>query len=223
MKLVEYKDEILLKLGFPIVEVEIEELIERVIVASFREIRKYINLTKVVTVPFSNAIDLSKFKDKVQAIQYVARDRTTATDSNLIDAFYLATTQMNTSGSISDYTRYLTIQQLKDTISQDLDYTHVGNTLYISCTFPEPTSISIFYTPVFKSVEEVDDDYWNDIIMRFSLANSKVILGRVRGKYTNNTALYNLDGEALLSEGNQELSELRQFLSDNFDVLLPLD
>lgn len=221
MTIAEYKDEILLKLGAPIVEVEIENIIERVIVASFREVKKYINLSRVLTIPYAEVIDLTPYN--VQNVQYIARDRTNGTDSNLIDAFYLATTQMNTAGSISDYTRYLTIQQIKDTMSQDLDFTQIENMLFVSCTQPKPTNISIVFTPNFKSVEEVDDDHWNDIIMRLSLANSKVVLGRVRGKYKNSTVLYDLDADVLLQEGSQELSELRQFLSDNYDVALPID
>lgn len=221
MKIAEYKDEILLNLGAPIVEVEIEDLVQRIIVASFREVRRYINISKVITIPYAETIDLTPYK--VQSVQYIARDRSNGTDSNLVDAFYLATTQMNTAGSISDYTRYLTIQQLKDTISQDLDFTHIGNTLYVNATSPKPSSISIVYTPIFDSVEEITDEYWVDILMKLSLANSKVILGRIRGKYSNNTALYNLDGDTLISEGTQELSELRQFLSDNHDTILPMD
>lgn len=221
MKLATYKDEILLKLGCPIVEVEIESLIERIVASSFREVKRYISTTKFLTIPYSEKIDI---KDKkIQTVHFVMRDRSNSTESSMIDAFYLATTSMNTAGSISDYTRYLSIQQIKNTLTTDLDFTTDGDTLYVSSASPIPSSITLVYTPKYELVEEVTDEYWEDIIMRLSLANSKIILARVRGKYKNNSAIYDLDADVLLQEGTQELSELRQFLSDNFDVQLPLD
>jgi hypothetical protein len=222
MTIAEYKEEILLKLGAPVVDVEIEEVIERIIASSFKELKRYISVSKLLTIPYSQVIDLAPYN--VQTIHYILRDKDSGVNSNFNDAFYLATTLVSNTGyDISDYTRYLMIQQIKNTMRTDLDYIHADDKLYISCTTPYPKNITIAYTPKYSCVEEVTDPYWEDMLQRLSLANSKIILGRIRGKYSNSTALYNLDGDKLLEEGRQELTELRQFLSDNFDLQMPID
>ena len=58
---------------------------------------------------------------------------------------------------------------------------------------------------------------------RLSLAYAKINLGRIRSKYTLNNATYNLDGQQLLAEGAKEVEDLRNYLNQNLDLMLPLD
>ena len=51
----------------------------------------------------------------------------------------------------------------------------------------------------------------------------KIILGRIRSKYTSNSAKFQLDGDTLLQEGNAEVQEVRKFLDDNKDIFTVLN
>ena len=79
------------------------------------------------------------------------------------------------------------------------------------------------YVPRYDDVSEVISDYWIDIICRLSIAIAKITLGRVRSKYTQSNSLWQLDGQTLLQEGNQELTELRQHLVANSMLMIPYD
>ena len=81
----------------------------------------------------------------------------------------------------------------------------------------------VLYTPEYESVEEITEPFWQNLLMRLSLARAKEMLARVRGKYTLNSATYNLDADQLMSEAQAELSEIRQYLNSNADILLPID
>lgn len=51
--------------------------------------------------------------------------------------------------------------------------------------------------------------------MRLAVAYGKIALGRIRSKYTQINALYQLDGNILLEEGNTELNNIREHLQAN--------
>ena len=52
-----------------------------------------------------------------------------------------------------------------------------------------PDKITVEYIPRFDSVEEITSDYWIDMVMRLSVALTKVALGRIRTRYTQTNAL----------------------------------
>lgn len=51
----------------------------------------------------------------------------------------------------------------------------------------------------------------------------KIILGRIRSKYTSNSAKYQLDGQTLLAEGNADVQAVRQHLDENKDIFTVLN
>ena len=73
------------------------------------------------------------------------------------------------------------------------------------------------------SVEDIESEYWEDILIRLSLALTKVTVGRIRTRYTQSNALWTQDGETILQEGQEELKELRQAMLDNSDLFYPID
>jgi hypothetical protein len=95
--------------------------------------------------------------------------------------------------------------------------------LYINRGFDRPASITIEYVPIFQSVEDVKSDYWIDIIQRLSIAHTKVILGRVRGRYKQSNALWTQDSDEMLAEGNEELKTIRELLRVNSQMIYPVD
>ena len=85
------------------------------------------------------------------------------------------------------------------------------------------TSIVIEYVPIFENVEDVKSDYWIDIIQRLALALTKRGLGRIRNYAKQSNALYTIDGDTLLEEGNRELDNLEEILRNNSNLFYPVD
>ena len=55
-----------------------------------------------------------------------------------------------------------------------------------------------------------------------SLDFAKIQIGRIRTKFTQSNALWTLDGDKLLEEGNTDLKELREILRANSNMVYPI-
>lgn len=224
MKLDDYKNEILMSLGAPIVEVEIKDYIPQYINRAFRELKKYISTPHFVTVPYTGAaIDLTSYN--VYSVINVMRSQPTyGTFIQDADVFTLASSYYNMN-NIDNYVNRMAILQQRNTLATDLDFIWNSETkqLFISTNPPFPPALTIQYTKDYETVEDVKDPYWIDLLLRLAIAYSKQALGRVRGKYTLNSAQYNLDGETLINEANTEIENIRTHLVTNCDVVYPID
>ena len=60
-------------------------------------------------------------------------------------------------------------------------------------------------------------------MIRLGMAYVKQTLGRIRSKYRMTAAPYELDGDTLLNEAQSELSEIREFLRSNDNLIFPID
>ena len=118
-----------------------------------------------------------------------------------------------------------TLLQTRSASSTDLAFIFDKSTnqLYINTASDTPANITIMYVPRYDTVEDVKSDYWIDMICRLATANAKIIVGRIRSKYTQSNALWTLDGETLLTEGTTELTELRNYLQTNTQLLYVVD
>lgn len=226
------------RLGGQLLDLELtDEQIGEMVDIAFMELSPYIDTPYFKTVPASNCIDLSE--ENVRAILYVMRANFGSTNTSSGDAASLLwsplTYTMNqystlngysgTRNLLKGYTTSLIYQQIRNTIQQDLDFTYDANSqkLYIHQQIPGSASLTVVYNKNFINVDEVEDDYWVSYLIRFSLAYTKEAIGRIRSKYKMTSAPYDLDGDALLSEAQSELSELRQFLQDNDNLFIPID
>ena len=62
MDMKSYIDEIKLKLGGDVLDLELDDTtLEKVVNAAFREIQRYIDSTRLATLPYKPCIDLSEF------------------------------------------------------------------------------------------------------------------------------------------------------------------
>lgn len=61
------------------------------------------------------------------------------------------------------------------------------------------------------------------MLIKLAVALAKVTVGRIRSRYTQSNALWTQDGEALLAEGNEELTALRQHMMENSQLVFPID
>lgn len=232
------RDEVKLKLTGGVLDLELDDAtIDKVINSSFREIQRYINTTTVVKLVYKPCLDLTDLKvSNVVGVYrtqgYLSGDPNT--EGSLVDPMYVAQWQMlsgmsgtglNIDNFGSNYAAWNTTLQIKNTMSTDLNfiYDKPSNKLYINIAFDKPKYIAVRYIPRFDSVEEITSDFWIDLIIRLAVANTKVILGRVRSRYTQSNALWTQDGETLVTEGKAELEELRTFLQDNNLLIYPKD
>lgn len=117
------------------------------------------------------------------------------------------------------------MQRMANTVSTDLDFREDKDNrkLYVTFSQGKPSTLCIEYFPRLMDPSDITHEYWQDILLRLSLAHVKIALGRVRTRFTQSGALWASDGETILNEGNTELTNLRETLRTNTDLALPLD
>lgn len=237
MRLQDYIDEIKLELTGGVLELEIPDTtIANTVNKAFREIQTYIDIPRFVTVPFSSCIDLTGFKHSSILKVYRTEGYSGNSESlngSVNDPMYMqqwmiysgSGSMYNLQNYIMNFASYNTLLQLRNTISTDMSWKEdkEGKKLYINAAYDAPKNITIEFIPVYQSVEEIDDDYWTNQIARLSLALTKIQLGRIRSFAIQSNALWQLDGETLLQEGNTEAAEIRQHLQDNMNFYVPID
>lgn len=237
MTLQDYVDYIKFNLTGGVLELEItDDNIANIVKLALREIQRYIDTTKYVTVPYANCIDLTDFKcssiTKIYRTEgYIGNPE--SIESGYVDPLYAQQwmafsnggTMYNLNNYIMNYLSYNTLSQMRNTMSTDLAFKEdkLGKKLYINTSFNRPTQITIEYVPVYEDVSEITSDYWIDILERLALALTKVTLGRVRTRFTQSNALWTQDGETILAEGTEELNNLREILRTNSNLFIPVD
>lgn len=236
MELQAFKEELKLKLSGGLLHLELDEAaISSLINASLREIQRYTDETILITIPYSKCIDLSSYNVNSVAAVY----RTNCNNQNsfqfgaVTDPMFASQWQLGTGAAgmqyfdtfASNYGAWNTMLQIRNTMSTDLAYyfDKSKNLLYINVVDGVPTNISIEYVPIYRSVSDIQTDYWIDLCMRLCVALGKIALGRIRTRYTQSNALWNNDGETILAEGTAELQEIRQHLVDNSQLVYPID
>lgn len=236
MDMAGYLDNLKFQLSGGLLELEIEDSkLEQIINMSLREIQRYINTTKMISIPFHKCIDLSDFK--VSSIYRVYRTQgymgSTTDGSSAVDPLYIAQWQLlgGVGGALTgsefalNYGAWNSALQIRNTLSTDLNYKYdkVKSLLYVNTAFDNPTNITIEYIPRYDDVSEIVSDYWIDKLCRMSVAYGKIALGRIRTRFNQSNALWTMDGDKLLEEGNTELASLREDLVANANLMIPLD
>jgi hypothetical protein len=249
MRLADYINEIKLELTGQVLDLEItDETIASLINKAFREIQRYIDIPKLVTVPFASCIDLGPWVDeegkehegfrcssivKVYRTEgYTGNSKVDGT-SLVNDPMYMQQWMIYSNGGsmynldnyVMNFLSYNTMLQMRNTISTDMSWKEdkEGKKLYINCAYDSPKFVTIEYIPVYQSVEEVEDDYWTDQIAKLSLALVKITLGRIRTYSKQSNAIWTLDGDTLLQEGTAEAENIRNHLIDNMNFMYPID
>lgn len=94
--------------------------------------------------------------------------------------------------------------------------------LYIN-SMSAPSTVTVEFIPKLDSVESIQSDYWQDILIKLCVALTKITLGRIRTRFSQANALWAQDGEKLLEEGNTELKDLREILRTNSNLIYAID
>ena len=238
MKLEEIIDEIKLELTGYILDLEIaDETIVQVVNKALRELTRFIDETSMVSCPFASCIDLDGpfFEEKVSSIVKVYRTDGSGDGSGISvmnDPIQMAQFAIFSNGGsmyslqdyVMNYASWMTMYKIQNTTSTELSFKEDRHNkkLYIN-THAAPSMITIEYIPKFKSVEDIQSDYWIDILIKYCIALTKIVLGRIRTRFTQSNALWTQDGDKILEEGNSELKELREILRVNANMQFLLD
>ena len=231
------KDEVLLRLTGDVVSFELSDsTLTKIINSSLREVQRYIDTFKLVTVPYSSCIDVSEYKVSSvigvrRAEGYMANnpENSSATMDPLYASQWMLLSGIGNIGHVSDYASNLaswnSLLQIRNTMSTDLAFyfDKLDNKVYINISSGQPKDVTLMYVPRFDDVSEITSDYWQDVLVRMSVATAKITVGRVRTKFTQSNALWTLDGDKILEEGNTELTALRQELKDSTQLCYGVD
>ncbi len=245
VKMEDVIDEIKLELTGDVLELEVEDAtLVRAVEKSMRELERYWDETTMITVPFSDCIDVAgsdlDLKEKVSSIVKIYRtdgygeSSSDSYSSVLSDPMYaqqwMIFSNVGSTYSLSDYimnyAAYSQLCQIQNTMSTDLSFEddRHNNKLYINIgKQSRPKFITIKYIPKINSIEDIKSDYWIDILIRMSIDNVKIYLGRIRTRFTQSNALWAQDGDKLLEEGISDLKELREVLRNNANLAYPID
>lgn len=220
----DYCDYIKTVLGGSIVTIEVEDDLPKIVGYAFKELQNYIMDPQTVTLNWQTVMDLSSLS--VANVISIERGKNLVGPGGLQGIMFVYS-RLATGGtpSLTDIARYTIANQNKNAISTDGDfyYDKVNQKLYTYFFAPYPDTVTLTYTPMMEDVTQIYEPYWQNLLKRLSLAMTKEILGRVRGKYDLQSSTYKLDGNTLLAEAQTELTEIRAFLNENSDLLLPLD
>ena len=240
MKLEDVLDEIKLELTGHILEMEInDETLVSVVKKALRELERFWDETTMLTIPYARCIDLDGefFEEKVSSIVKVYRTEGVGDSSGSLSVmndpiqmaqfaiFSNGGTMYNLNDYVMNYASWMTMYKIKNTMSTDLSFKEDRHNkkLYINSANGAPSMVTIEYIPKLTVVEDIKSDYWIDILIKYCIALTKVVLGRIRTRFSQTNALWTQDGEKILEEGNTELKELREILRVNSNMNFLID
>lgn len=233
-------EEIKLELTGQVLEMELDDsTLDLTINKALRELQRYWDETTLVTIPYASCINyagtpLEESSSVVRVYRTVGVGNSEdAGNSVTMDPMYAqqwmvfsnAGTMYNLQDYVMNYAAWSTLSQVRNTMSTDLAFREDKHAckLYINNNISSPGNITVEYIPKLRSVEDIKSDYWKDVLVRMSLDLVKIQIGRIRTKFTQSNALWTLDGDKLLEEGNTDLKELREILRANSNMVYPID
>lgn len=233
-------EELKLELTGQVLEMELDDsTLDLTINKALRELQRYWDETTLVTIPYASCINyagtpLEESSSIVRVYRTVGVGNSEdAGNSVTMDPMYAqqwmvfsnAGTMYNLQDYVMNYAAWSTLSQVRNTMSTDLAFREDKHAckLYINNNISSPGNITVEYIPKLRSVEDIKSDYWKDVLVRMSLDLVKIQIGRIRTKFTQSNALWTLDGDKLLEEGNTDLKELREILRANSNMVYPID
>lgn len=196
----------------------------KILMMAFRELRRYIHEYADLTVNYAQRISLKNYK--VKDFLEVRRATTppglgVGSPTGSVFASLAGMVPIGGSMVVQPYLDYYTetmlVQNIKNTISKDLQYSwdEQNKFLYVSSNLPYPAQITITYIPDYEDPADIKTAYWQDWMRRLAIAHLKIYVGEKRSKMKLPGSPVQLNGDTLLAEGREELKEIRDYLSEN--------
>ena len=222
--------------GFGVLESELDDkAYENIVYKSLRELNRYYNMSQFKSLDCGGTcIDLKDYPEIESVINVYRQDAVgvSGDSQSETDPWSISLAQMYNLGSAYyssnmayKLLNYSTMQRVQNTFSTDLNFTEdkINKKLYINFSQGTPDKITIEFIPNLKEPSQVVGKFWEDMLLNLSVAHAKVALGRIRTRYTQSNAIWANDGSSILEEGNTELTNLRDALKANYDLLFPVD
>lgn len=207
--------------------------VEQAVKIAFRELKGYMKTPVDKTVPFTTRLDLIKLGIKTRRVLNVfpAYPRLGLSMGTIESGnVFQVAAAINAFGQVGNASTVnidpimteLGMAQVRNTISTDFQWTYDMENQIVMCTHrdPRPALCTICYVPDFQDVSEIVNMKWIDYLIRLAEAHWKKSVGRARSKYTIEGSNVKLDGEALLSEANAELEQIRSELQSKKNKLV---
>lgn len=203
-----------------------DEDIQTLLHLSIRELVEKVDTPSMLTLPYSEVIDVSEYK--IAKIDAVLRADTPygTTEGLSYDPFYLSNSvSIGSQGAggngglnsvLQMQAQYAIRAMAQNTVQAELIhfYDRYHKTLAISHSGQRPRAITLLYRPTIQAVEDLPSSIWESYLIRLATAHGKVVIGRLRSKYTVQGAPVTVNTE-ILAEGIAELEklyeELKQF------------
>lgn len=219
----EYTDDMLLSVPWADGECDSETVV-KILMKSFRQIKKRMKEFADLTVPYAQRISLQDYKVK----EYIETRRATTPPGLGIgspsgNVFASLAGMVPIAGAsvvqpyLDNYTQTMLVQTIKNTISKDLQdsYDEQNKMVYLSANLPYPTYVTITFIPDYDCPSEIKTDYWQTWLSKLATANLKIYVGQKRSKMSIPNSPVQLNGAAILTEGLTELKEIEDFLAEN--------
>lgn len=236
MTMDEVVDQVSFLLGLPANE-NVEGIqIEKAVLIAFKELKRYIKTPVEKTIPFQtrmvlkeNEIFTKKVLDVIPAYPRIGLTMSSIDSGNVFQVaasvnVYSAignTTAINIDPIMSE----AAMAQVRNTLSTDFqwNYDYSNDVIYCSHRDPRPVAVTVRYVPDYQDVSELNNNTWENYLIRLSEAYMKLSLGRTRSKYKIAGSNVELDGDVLLNEANAALEVIRQELEGKKNKLVALN
>lgn len=223
-------EDIKMELGYPIVDVELNDnTFDKILSKSMRDLQPYILFTQYKTIDNGPVIELPEdvvyvmdiFREMPKGGSPLAAPNqlndnellfgATGQNSMLWDTGSLS--GMGSGGLTNYYLMKLYYNSVRGNTASN-DFTQNGNKLFIEKSMGGD-KITIEYVPLIKEVDQLTDPYWFKQLYYIFLANCKIVIGRARSKYRIQSSKYELDGERILEEGLAEKAKIIEDLENS--------
>lgn len=236
MTMDEVVDQVSFLLGLPANE-NVENIqIEKAVMIAFKELKRYIKTPVEKTIPFQtrmvlkeNEIFTKKVLDVIPAYPRIGLTMSSIDSGNVFQVaasvnVYSAignTTAINIDPIMSE----AAMAQVRNTLSTDFQWNcdYSNDVIYCSHRDPRPVAVTVRYVPDYQDVSELNNNTWENYLIRLSEAYMKLSLGRTRSKYKIAGSNVELDGDVLLNEANAALESIRQELEGKKNKLVVLN
>lgn len=236
MTMEEIVTEVSFNLGLPTSENNSQQQIETGVMIAFREIKQYMKTPVDKTVPFATRIDLiaNNINTRKVLSVFAARPRVGLTMSSIDGGNVFQTAAAanvysqvgNTAAfNVNPIMTEMAMAQVRNTLTTDFqwNYDRHNQVILIAHRDPRPSEVTVRYVPDYKDVSEITNEIYVDYLIRLAEAHIKKSWGRTRSKYVIESSNVRLDGEALLSEANAELEQIREELQSKRNKFVVLN
>lgn len=207
-------DRIKLMLGFPVVRIELnDDEIGKLVDIAYDRVKPYISDERWCTVPYARVIPIKEKAEQelqveIQDVLWVYRtDQAYYSNSERLFDFQIL--RMDRQSVMKWVLGSYPITQTQ----LDIDFRYLDGKLYLDSqtTYQGLVTVKVSVSPQFCDLKDERAIQW---IQGYSLALTKMSLGRIRSKFKSSNLPVELDGDNILQEGIQEIERYEQKLVD---------